>query len=61
MLPKRVRRLLDKSILQTLELRDTNSGNRLTVDHNADRIVIGKSASEVEREWLYEVLSKTYT
>ena len=60
MLPKRRYLNLEKRILHTLVLRETDSGNRLTVDHNAERIDIGKSASEVEREWLYEILSKTY-
>lgn len=60
MLPKRKHLKLEKHTLQTLTLRETDSENRLTVDHNAERIDIGKTASEVEREWLYEVLSKTY-
>jgi len=61
MLPKRTLLKLDKLILQTLRLRETDSGNLMTVDHNAERLDIGKTASEVEREWLYEVLTKTYT
>jgi hypothetical protein len=61
MLPKRTLLKLDKLILQTLRLRETDSGNRMTVNHNAERLDIGKTASEVEREWLYEVLTKTYT
>ena len=61
MLPKRIWIKLERQVLQTLKLREFDSGNRLTVDLNAERIDIGKTASEVEREWLYEVLSKTYT
>jgi hypothetical protein len=61
MLPKRTWIKLERQVLQTLALREFDSGNRLTVDLNAQRIDIGKSASEVEREWLYEVLSKNYT
>ena len=38
-----------------------SNGTRLTVDAGAQRIDVGKSASEVEREWLYEVLAKRYS
>ena len=60
MLPKRTWVKLERPVLQTLALREFHSGNRLTVDMNAQRINIGVTATEVEREWLYEVLSKTY-
>lgn len=60
MLPKRTWIKLERQVLQTLKLREFDSGNRLTVDLNAQRITLGATATEVEREWLYEVLSKTY-
>lgn len=46
--------------LSTIKLRETESGNRLTIDHGATRIDIGIGISEVEREWLYNSLSDKY-
>ena len=60
MFPKRTRVELDRRKLQTLRLRETNEGNRLTVDADALRLDIALSASEVEREWLYQLLAKRY-
>lgn len=60
MLPKRTWIKLERQVLHTLALREFESGNRLTVDLNAQRIKIGVTATEVEREWLYEVLKSTY-
>jgi len=48
------------SHLQTLALRDVDSGNRLTVDMGAQRIEISKGASEIEKEWLYGYLQQKY-
>ena len=59
--PTRRRVEIDRRQLQTLRLRETEAGNRLTVDAGAQRIDIGKSASEVEREWLYQVLARRYS
>jgi hypothetical protein len=59
--PKRTRVDIDRRQLRTLRLRETGAGNRLTVDAGAQRIELGKSASEVEREWLYQVLAKRYS
>jgi hypothetical protein len=59
--PKRTRVEIDRRQLQSLRLRETNEGNRLTVDADAMRIEIGKSASEIEREWLYHALVKRYS
>ncbi|WP_420645646.1 hypothetical protein [Candidatus Leptofilum sp.] len=42
--------------LKSLRLRETDSGNRLTIDRGADRIDIATRATEVEREWLYSTL-----
>jgi hypothetical protein len=36
-------------------------GNRLTVDVDALRLDIAQSASEIEREWLYQLLAKRYS
>lgn len=51
---------IDARQLQTLRLRDTDTGNRLTVDAGAERIDIARAATEVEREWLYQLLSERY-
>jgi len=37
-----------------------NFSNRLTVDADALHIDIAQSASEIEREWLYQLLEKRY-
>jgi hypothetical protein len=60
MFPKRTMVEIDKRQLETLRLRETDTGNRLTVDANATRLELGKSASEVEREWLYKALAERY-
>jgi hypothetical protein len=57
---KRLRVELDRGQLQSLRLRETDSGNRLTIDANAARLDVARSASEVEREWLYQVLAGRY-
>jgi hypothetical protein len=59
--PKRVRVDLDRRQLQSLRLRETESGNRLTIDLDADRLDIASSASEVEREWLARLLAQRYS
>jgi hypothetical protein len=61
MFPKRTRVELDRRNLQSLRLRETNDGNRLTVDVDALRLDIAQSASEIAREWLYELLAKRYS
>jgi hypothetical protein len=61
MFPKRTRVELDRRKLQSLRLRETNDGNRLTVDADALRLDIAQSASEIEREWLYQLLAKRYS
>jgi hypothetical protein len=60
MFPKRTRVELDRRKLQSLRLRETNDGNRLTVDADALRLDIAQSASEIEREWLYQFLANRY-
>lgn len=58
--PKRVRAELDRRRLQSLQLRQTDLGNRLTVDNGATRLDLAKQATEIEREWLYRVLAERY-
>jgi hypothetical protein len=60
MFPTRTRLELDRRNLQSLRLRETGESNRLTVDANAARLEIARAASEIEREWLYQVLVKRY-
>jgi hypothetical protein len=58
--PKRIKVDLDRQQLQSLRLRETETGNRLTVDVDAQRIDIASHASEVEREWLAKLLAQRY-
>ena len=57
---KRLRVELDRQQLQSLRLRETDSGNRLTVDADAARIDVARSVSEIEREWLNRLLATRY-
>ena len=59
--PKRKRLEFTPTDLKTLILRETNGGNRLTIDKGSDRIEFAIGASEVEREWLYSYLKKNYS
>jgi hypothetical protein len=59
--PKRVRVDLDRRQLQSLRLRETESGNRLTIDMDAARLDLAPTASEVEREWLARLLAQRYS
>jgi len=61
MFPKTTRAELDWRKLQSLRLRETNDGNRLTVDADALRLDKAQSASEIEREWLYQLLANRYS
>ena len=61
MFQKRTRTELDCQKLQSLRLRETSEGNRLTVDADALRLDIAQSASEIEREWLYQLLANRYS
>ncbi|WP_028109819.1 hypothetical protein [Ferrimonas futtsuensis] len=60
MFPQRQRFELTPTEMATLALRETDSGNRLTVDLGAQRIELAQTATEIEREWLYELLSLNY-
>ena len=57
---RRLRADLGRSQLQTLRLRETEAGNRLTIDLGSRRIELAGQASEVEREWLARLLAKRY-
>ncbi len=59
---KRKKREFLPSHIQTLTLRDIDSGGgiRLTVDMGAQRIEICKGVSEIEKEWLYDYLQHKY-
>jgi hypothetical protein len=61
MFPKRARVELDWRKLQSLHLRETSDGNRLTVDADAVRLDIAQFATEIEREWLYQLLTTRYS
>jgi hypothetical protein len=58
--PKRTVIDIDRRQMQSLRLRETDGGNRLTVDAGATRLDLAQAASEVEREWLYRVLAEKY-
>ena len=60
LLSKRLRADLDRQQLQTLRLRETETGNRLTIDLGAQRLELASGASEVEREWLARLLAKRF-
>jgi hypothetical protein len=57
---KRWRLRFDREVLATLALRETEAGNRLTIDYESERIDLARGVSEVEREWLYRVLVDRY-
>ena len=59
--PERVRAEIERKRLQTLRLRETESGNRLTLDLDATRVDLASTASEVEREWLAKILARRYS
>lgn len=46
---------------ETMKLRETNSGNRLTIDKGNDRIDIAKNVTEIDREWLFNYLKSYYS
>jgi hypothetical protein len=47
--------------LRNLKLRETDSGNRLTIDQRGKRVDLALNAREVERECLYHYLQNEYT
>lgn len=46
--------------IKTLKLIETDSGNRLIIDVGPQRLELAKTATEMEREWLFEVLAENY-
>lgn len=46
--------------IKSLKLRETDSGNRLTIDLDTKRFEFAQGASEIEREWLFNYLTKIY-
>jgi hypothetical protein len=56
--PKRTLRKIDRSQLASLRLRDGDTRNRLTVDVGADRVELARDATDVEREWLFKMISE---
>jgi len=60
LLRKRAQEQFSPSDLRTLKLREFESGNRLTIDKGSERIELGSSLSEIEREWLYRQIIQKY-
>ena len=59
--PKRKVVEFNHSEMSSLKLRETGSGNRLTIDSGSNRVEIAVNATEIEREWLYEYLTSNYS
>jgi len=59
--PKRTIVTISPQDLRSLRLRENEFENRLTVDVASVRFDLGRAASEVEREWLYRVLTERYS
>jgi hypothetical protein len=49
---------LGTSEVETLKLERTGEKQRLSFDHGTERIEIGETLTEPEREWLYNVLTE---
>ncbi|BDX05172.1 hypothetical protein [Planctobacterium marinum] len=61
MFPKRIQRCFTENEVSTIKLRETDSGNRLTIDSGTSRIELASGATEVEREWLHGYISVKYS
>lgn len=59
--PKRKKIEFSYDEIKSLKLRETDSGNRLTIDKGSDRVEIAPSVSEIEKEWLHRHLKLNYT
>jgi len=57
---KRIRRKLDRGQLKSMRLRQFETGSRLTVDVENERIEIARGATDVECEWLFRLLVDRY-
>jgi hypothetical protein len=59
--PKRTELRIDRTQLKSLRLREGDTCNRLTVDAGAQRVDLASAATDVEREWLFKLLSDRYS
>ena len=59
--PKRKIYTLNHNEINSIKLRETGMKNRLTIDKDSTRIDIAKSASEIEREWLFKYIQTFYS
>ncbi|MFD1985099.1 hypothetical protein ACFSOZ_21410 [Mesorhizobium newzealandense] len=59
--PKRNELKIDRMQLKSLRLREGDTCNRLTVDAGAQRVELASAATDVEREWLFKLLSDRYS
>ena len=59
--PKRTEFKIDRTQLKSLRLREGDTCNRLTVDAGAQRVELASAATDVEREWLFKLLSDRYS
>ncbi|WP_417431874.1 hypothetical protein [Kiloniella sp.] len=57
---KRQKHTFSLDDITTLTLRNTENGNRLTIDQNGNRINLATAANEQEKKWLYNYLKDTY-
>ena len=60
MFRRRINAEFDRKDIQTLRLREFQTGNRLTIDHKNKRIDIGAGIGEVEREWLFDYIQSKF-
>ena len=61
MFPKRRRLEFNPEELKSMQLRDTGSGNRLTIDKGLERIEIASHVTDIEKEWLFQYLQDSYS
>jgi hypothetical protein len=59
--PKYRRAPVREPQLATLELREIEYGGRILVEHDAEKIEVGRAATKEEREWLYQFLKERYS
>ena len=60
MFKRRKKTEISQQDIRTLRLREIDGGNRVTIDRGTERIDLGVSLSEVEREWLFSTLAEKY-
>lgn len=58
--PQRRIAAADRRALQTLKLREGDSRNRLTLDVGTRRFDLANAATDIEREWLFALISQRY-